>query len=257
MRQVTRTSTFVVAIAFAAMLVTAAHAAEIKLLSPIAMRLAMAELIPQFEGASSHKVAVDYATIGVITERVRKGELADVAIVSRQQTQDLEKDGKLVAGSRTDVARVGYALYVRKGTPKPEIQSADALKRTFLATKAITYGDPAGGGPSGIYAVRLMERLGIAAEMKPKTKLFPPGDQVIQALARGEADLALSLMSPIDVTSNIELLGPIPAELQSYSEYATAVVATSKEVTAAKALIAYITSPAGQAILKSRGFETR
>jgi molybdate transport system substrate-binding protein len=118
---------------------TVAGAAEIKLLCPIAMTAVMSELIPQFERASSHKVTVEYATVGAITDRVLKGDAADVAIVSKGQSDELQKQGKLVAGSRADIARVGYGLFVRKGAPKVEIQSIDAFKRSVLAANSITY----------------------------------------------------------------------------------------------------------------------
>jgi molybdate transport system substrate-binding protein len=236
---------------------TVAGAAEIKFLCPLAMRTVMPDLIPQFEQASSHKVTVEYATVGVITDRILKGDAADVAIVSRQQNDDLQKQGKVVAGGRADIARVGYGVYVRKGAPKADIQSVDAFKRTLLAAQSIAYGDPAAGGPSGIYAARLMERLGIAAEVKPKTKLFPPGDRVLEAVAKGDAEIGLGLTSQTAAISGVELVGPLPAEIQSYTEYAAGILVTSKQAEAGKALISFLTSPAGQAILKSKGFEAR
>lgn len=234
-----------------------AAAAEITFLCPLAMRTVMPDLISQFERASSHKVAVDYATVGVITDRIVKGDTADVAIVSSQQNDELQKQGKIVAGSRADIARVGYGVYVRKGAPKIDIGSVDALKRSLLAAKSIVYGDPAAGGPSGIYTARLMERLGIAAEVKPKTKLLPPGDGVLEAVAKGDAEIGLGLTSQTAAVSGVQLVGPLPAEVQSYTEYAAGILATSKQAEAAKALISFLSSPAGQSSLKSKGFEPR
>lgn len=234
---------------------TVAGAAEIKFLCPLAMTTVMSELIPQFERASSHKVTVEYATVGVITDRILKGVAADVTIVAKGQSNELQKQGKIVAGSRADIARVGYGLYVRKGAPKVEIQSVDALKRSLLAAKSIVYGDPAGGGPSGIYAARLMERLGIAAQVKPKTKLPPPGPTVLEAVAKGDAEIGLGLTSA--TAEGVELVGPLPAEVQSYAEYAAGLLVTSKQAEAGKALIAFLASSAGKSILKSKGFEPR
>jgi len=236
---------------------TVAGAAEVRFLCPLAMRTVMAELIPQFERASSHKVTVEYATVGVITDRILKGDAADVTIVSKQQSDELQKQGKIVAGSRADVARVGYGVYVRKGAPKVDIQSVDALKRSLLAAKSIVYGDPAGGGPGGIYAARLMERLGIAAQVKPKTKLLPPGDTVLEAVAKGDAEIGFGLTSATAAISGVELVGPLPAEVQSYTEYAAGLLVTSKQAEAGKALITFLSSSAGQSILKSKGFEPR
>jgi molybdate transport system substrate-binding protein len=234
---------------------TVASAAEIRFLCPVAMTAVMFELIPQFERAFSHKVTVEYGTVGVITERILKGDTADVAIVSKGQSDELQKQGKLVAGSRVDVARVGYGLFVRKGAPKVEIQSVDALKRSVLAARSITYIDPATGAPSGIYATRLMERLGIAAEVKPKTKLAKPGVAALEPVAKGDAEIGLGLT--IAGVPGVELVGPLPAEIQSYTEYAVGLLVASREAEAGKALITHLTSSAGQSILRSKGFEPR
>jgi molybdate transport system substrate-binding protein len=234
---------------------TVAGAAEIKFLCPVAMTAVMSELIPQFERASSHKVTVEYATVGVITDRVLKGDAADVAVVSKQQAADLQKKGKIVAGSGVDIARVGYGVFVREGTRKVDIQSVDAFKRSLLAAKSITYVDPATGAPSGIYAARLMERLGVAAEVKPKTKLVKPGVEALEPVAKGDAEIGLG--PTIAAVPGVELVGPLPAEIQSYTEFAGGLLVASKEAEAGKALIALLTSPAGQSILRSKGFEPR
>jgi len=234
---------------------TVAGAAEIKFLCPVAMTAVMSELIPQFERASSHKVTVEYATVGVITDRILKGDAADVTIVSKGQSEELQKQGKIVAGSQADIARVGYGLFVRKGASKVEIQSVDAFKRSVLAAKSITYIDPATGAPSGIYAARLMERLGIAAEAKAKTRLGKPGAEGLEPVAKGDAEIGLGLTSA--AAPGVELVGPLPAEIQSYTEYAAGLLVTSKQAEAGKALIAFLSSSAGQSILKSKGFEPR
>ena len=233
---------------------TGAGAAEIKFFCPVAMTSVMAELIPQFQRESSHTVVVDFATVGVITDRIMKGDAADVAIVSKQQSDELHKYRKLAADSRPDVARVGYGVYVRKDAPKVDIQSVDALKRWLLAAQSIAYSDPAGGAPSAIYASRLMERLGIAAQVKPKTKLLPPGDSVPEAVAKGDAAIGFGLTTA--ATSGVELVG-LPAEVQSYTEYAAVLLTTGKEMEAGKALITFLSSPAAKSILKSKGFEPR
>ena len=233
-----------------------AHAAEVKLLGPLAMRAVFADIMPQFEKASGHKVTADLATIGVITDRLTKGEAADVAIVSGAQNEALQKLGKLVAGSRVEVARVGYSAFVRKGTPKPDLGSADALKRTLLAAKSIAYGDPAGGGPSGIYMAGLMQRLGIAAEVKAKTKLLAPGGAVTDAVVKGEVEIAFSVNSDGVTVAGLDTY-PLPAEVQSYTLYAAGIVAGGKQADAAKALIAFLATPAAKQAMTAKGFEPR
>jgi molybdate transport system substrate-binding protein len=234
-----------------------ADAAEVKFLCPIAMRVVMADLIPQFERSSSHKVTIEYASVGVITDRIVKGDAADVAIVSVKQADDLSKQGKIVASSRTEVARVGFGMFVRQGAPKPNIGSVDALKRSLLAAKSIAYADPAGGGPSGIHMAGLIERFGIAAEIKPKTKLLPPGPAVAEAVAKGDAEIGFGVMSDRATSSGVDLVGPLPAEVQGYIDYAGGILTTSKQAEAARALVSFLSSPAGQSALKAKGFEPR
>ena len=233
---------------------TVAGAAEVKFFCPVAMTTVMAELIPQFEREVSHKIVVDFATVGVITDRIMRGDAADVAIVSKQQSDELDKHGKIAAGSRAGIARVGYGMYMRKGAPRVDIQSVDALKRWLLAAPSIAYSDPAGGAPSAIYASRLMERLGIAVEVKPKTKLLPPGESVPETVAKGDAAIGFGLTTA--TTPAVELVS-LPAEVQSYTEYVAGLLVTSKQTEAGKALITFLSSSAAQSILKSKGFEPR
>jgi molybdate transport system substrate-binding protein len=245
------------AITYALFVSATAEAAEVKFLCPVAMRAVMADLLPQFERATSHKVTIDYATVGVITDRITKGDAADVAIVSAKQADDLLKAGKIVAGSQTDIARVGFGMFVRQGAPKPDIRSIDGLKRSMLAAKSIAYGDPAGGGPSGIYMVGLIERLGIAAEVKSKTKHVPPGPRVLETVAKGDVEIGFGVMSDAVAVSGIDLVGPLPAEVQSYIEYVGGILTSSNQTNAGKALISFLSSPAGKSILQTKGFEPR
>ena len=152
-----------------------ASAAEIKVLSASALHPVVDALLPDFEKASGHKVAVDYDTAGAVAERVQKGEAVDLVLSAVPRIDQLQAQGKIVAGERTIIAKVGVGAFVRKGAAKPDISSADAFKRAMLAAKSIAYPDPAGGGASGIYVARLLERLGIAAEMKPTTRLATLG----------------------------------------------------------------------------------
>jgi molybdate transport system substrate-binding protein len=232
-----------------------ARAAELKWLAPVAMKAAASEMAPKFEQASGHKVKIEYATVGAITERLRKGEAADVAIVSGQQIDELLKEGKIAAGSRAEVAKVGFALLIRKGAKKPNIGTVDAFKSTLLAAKTFSYNDPALGGPSGAYSAKLMDRLGIAAAIKPKLKLLPAGGAVAEAIAKGDIEMGITVASDAVNYPGVEIAGAMPAELQSYSIYAAGIVAGGKQAAAAKALTAYLTSPAAAAIFKAKGFE--
>jgi molybdate transport system substrate-binding protein len=231
-----------------------AIADDIKLLGGASMRVLLPELIPQFEKSSEHKVTVEYGTLGAIADRVMKGEAADVVIVTGAQNEKLQKEGKLLAGSRAELARVGYAVFVKTAAAKLELGTVDAFKRTMLAAKSIALGDPAGGGPLGVYSAGLMQRLGIADELKAKTRLFPSGTQVAEAVAKGETETGIGLASDAVVVPGLVAIS-LPAEIQTYTTSTLGIVASSKHVDAAKALTAFLTSPAAKQALAAKGFE--
>jgi molybdate transport system substrate-binding protein len=143
-----------------------ARAAEIQFLCAAALKSSLATLIPEFEKSSGDKVSIVYGTVGGLTDRILKGDAVDVAILSGPAIEELQKSGKVVAGSRTDIAKVGVGVFVRKGAARPDLSSTDAVKHSMLAARSIAYSDPAGGGSSGIYMGSLVNRLDIAAEMK-------------------------------------------------------------------------------------------
>jgi molybdate transport system substrate-binding protein len=233
-----------------------ARAAEIKLLSPVAFRVLLPELLPQFEKSSGHKVTVDFAVLGVITDRLLKGEAADVAIVSPAQNEELQKQGKLLAGNRVEISRVGFTAFVKKGATKPDLGSVDALKRTLLAAKSIALGDPARGGGAGVYAAGLMQRLGLSEDIKAKTQLQPSGTEIAQAVAKGETEIGIGVASDVAIVPGLEAI-PLPAEVQSYSLYVAGIGSGSTQPDAAKALIAFLTSPGVKPAWTAGGFEPR
>ncbi len=233
-----------------------ARAAEVKLLGPASFRVLFPELLPQFEKSSGHKVTAAYAPLGVITERVIKGEAVDVAIVSGKQNEELQKQGKLLAGSRVEIAQVGFTVFVKEGAAKPDLSSADALKRALLAANSIAVGDPARGGGASLYTIGLLKRLGISEEVKAKSRLEPSGTEIAEAVAKGETELGIGVASDLSLVAGIESVA-LPAEVQNYSLYVAGINAASKQVDAAKALIAYLTSPAVKQALTANGFEPR
>jgi ABC-type molybdate transport system substrate-binding protein len=158
---------------------TIAGAAEIKILSSGALKLAMTQLLPDFQKSSGNAVTIEYHVAAVIADRIQKGESADVAIVSRSQLQTLETQGKILQGSRVNIASVGIGVAVRKGAPKPDISSVAAFKRALLSARSIGYNDPASGSASGIYIASLLDRLDIAQDLNAKIKLVrPAGDEL-------------------------------------------------------------------------------
>jgi molybdate transport system substrate-binding protein len=231
-----------------------ASAAEIKFLCAAALVPAIPGLVVEFEKTSGHTVTVTYATVGALTDRLQKGEAADVAIVSGPQIDELQKSGKVVAGSRVDITKVGVGVFARKGAAKPDISSVGALKRSLLAAKAIAYPDPAGGGAAIVYLVSLFDRLGIAAEMKPKTKLLR-GPSLYASVASGEVEIGFQMISEILAEPSVEFIGPLPPAIQNITQYAAGIIASSTQADAGKALVGFLSSPASVAVMKAKGFE--
>jgi len=203
-------------------------------------------------GHGCWRVAND--TVGALTKRIAGGEAFDVAVLTPKAVDDLAKEGKFVAGSRANLARVGVGVVVKDGTPKPDISSVASFKQALLAAKSVAYIDPAAGGSSGIYVAGLLDKLGIAGEVKPKAKLIP-GGAVAEHVAKGEAELGIHQISEILPVKGVTLVGPLPAEIQNYTVYAAGVGAHAKESDAAKALLKALTSPAAAEVLKSKGME--
>jgi molybdate transport system substrate-binding protein len=234
----------------------AATAAEIKVLSAVAMKPALDDLAPEFERNTGHTVKIAYATAGIVRDRIRDGEPVDVAILPRSAFDPLQTQGKIAPGSATVLARSLVAVAVPAGAPKPDISTVDALKRTLLAAKSIVYPDPTKGGATGIHAARVIERLGITAEMKPKTTLVP-GSEYADVLAKREAELAIVQPMVVLGVPGVELVGPLPAELQNTTDFVfwAGVGASTKEGETASAFIKYLLAPVAARVIKAKGME--
>src|ERR1700716_3277336 len=231
-----------------------AAAADIKVLTAGAFKQVVLALVPEFEKQTGHKVTVENDTVGALTKRIEGGEAFDVAVLTPAAVNDLSGKGRFVAGSGKNLARVGIGVVVKDGPPKPDIGSVDAFKQALLAAKSVAYIDPVAGGSSGIYVARLIDKLGIAAEVRPKAKLIH-GGAVAEHIANGEAELGIHQISEILPVKGTTLVGPLPAEIQNYTVYAAGLGANAKESDAAKALLQAFSSPAAGEIFKSKGME--
>src|SRR5262249_17099396 len=169
-----------------------------------------------------------YGTAGAVADRVQKGEAVDIVVSSVPMIDRLQAQGKVVVGDRVIMAKVGVGAFVRKGAAKPDISSVDAFKRAMLAARSIAYPDPAGGGASGIYVASLLERLGIAEEMKPKTKLSTLGT-LYTSVASGEVEIGFNQVSEVLAQPTIELVGPLPSEIQNYTQFIPGIVNGSSQ----------------------------
>jgi molybdate transport system substrate-binding protein len=233
-----------------------ANAAEVKVLGAVAVKAALDDLVGGFERATGHKVTIAYATAGVLRDRIKGGEAFDITILPRPAMDPLVAQGAIAPASATVFARSLVSIGVRTGTPKPDISTVEAFQRTMLAAKSISYADPAQGGGSGIHAASVIERLGIAGEMKPKTKLVP-GAESVDLVAKGEAEIAIVNTPVIVNKAGVDLVGPLPAELQNTTDFVffVGVGASAKEPDAAKALIKYLQAPDAARVIKSKGME--
>src|SRR4051794_12389577 len=173
-------------------------------------------------------------------DRFQKGEAADLVINAAPLMDQLRAQGKVVAGNRITIAKVGVSAFVRKGAAKPDISSADAFKRSMLAARSITYPDPAGGGASGIYMASLLERLGIAGEMKSKTKLSPSANVLYASVASGDVEIGFNQISEVLAQPTVEFAGPLPSAIQNYTQFAPGIVAGSSQTDAARALVTFL-----------------
>jgi molybdate transport system substrate-binding protein len=225
--------------------------AELKVLSGNGPRAAVRELCAQFARATGNKVEIAFDANPDVIKRGEAGESFDVAVGNPPTIEQLIKSGKVVAASRCDIGHAGLAAAVRAGTPKPDIASVDAFKRTLLAVKTVAY---PGKGASGLYFVSLLDRMGIAAEMQAKLKPMAAED-CVEVVARGEADMVVVVATRIVGVPGVDLVGQIPERLQTRIGFASGLSTSSKEPEAAKALIKFLSAPAAAATLRAKGVE--
>jgi molybdate transport system substrate-binding protein len=232
-----------------------ANAAEIRVLTAGAMKDVVLALAPAFEKETGHKLIVDNDTVGGLTKRIEAGEAFDLGLLTPAAVDALIAKGHIAAGTRQSLARVGIGVAVKAGAPKPDISNVEALKAALRAAKSVSYTDPKLGGSSGIYFDGLLERLGLAAEVRAKAKLMAGGALVSALVAKGEAELGITQISEIVPVKEAALAGPLPADVQTYTTYAAGIAAKAKEAEAAKALLAKLASAEADAALTARGME--
>ena len=232
-----------------------ADAAEIKVISGGAFKQVLNALAAQYEKESGNKLDITYQTVGQHLQLIKSGqEQFDVVVLTPEAIDGLSKDGKVVAGSRADLAKVGVGVVVKEGAPRPDVSTVEAFKRALLAAKSVAYIDPAAGGSSGIYVGKLLERLGIAKEVNAKAKLIQ-GGAVADAIADGEAELGVHQISEILPVKGVVLVGPLPAEIQNFTVYSAGVGTTAKDVAAANGLVKFLTGSHAVPIIKAKGME--
>jgi molybdate transport system substrate-binding protein len=214
------------------------------------------ELVPEFERLTGNKVLTAYGpsmgtTVNAIPIRLERGEAADVLIMVGYALGELVKQGKVVADSRVDLVKSPIGIAVKSGAPKPDISSADAVKRALLATKTIAYSDSA----SGVYvSTEMFEKLGIADAMRDKARKIP-ATPVGEIVARGDAEIGFQQVSELLPVQGIDIVGQLPSELQKVTVFSAGIASVSKEPDAGKALIKFLTSPAASTVIIKSGME--
>src|SRR6202451_3158673 len=253
-----RTGRVMRALALVAVLIAAgpAQAADIEAWITTAMKAAIDELVRPLERDSGHTVRVSYGPSGGIARRFVAGEPADVIVIDSGALDDLIRQGKVLPDP-TAIARTGIGICVRKGAPRPDVSTPEALKRTLLAAKSIAHTAPAGGGITAAHIMKLFERLGIAAEVTPKVKLAAggPDGRVSVLVSSGEAEIGLQQVSELMSNPDVEVIGMLPLELQQITTYAAGITASAKQADAARALIQALTAPSAAPIWKAKGLE--
>jgi molybdate transport system substrate-binding protein len=228
-----------------------ANAAEIKLLSGRGFSSVLDALVGDFERSTGHKVSISYGPGHKISERIRGGEMADLVILPLPLVGELVKQGKLITGSTVNIAHSDVGMGVRAGTQKPDISSLDVFTRSLLATNLIVCSDPAIGATTSVYFTRMLERLGIADQMKPKIR-FVSDTHTADYVAKGEADIAVQLGNELLAVPGIEFV-PLPPEFQTKDFIFTAGITTnSKEPEASKALVQFLAAPAAISVIKAK-----
>ena len=226
----------------------AVEAAEVRVITGEAIEPVLEELRPQFESATGHKLVIWYGVWGTIKRRIESGEAFDLALIPNLNF--FIKQGKIAAGTRTEIGRVGMGVFVRAGAPRPDISSVETLKQALLDANGVAYTPT---GTVGIHVAKVFERLGIAEQMKPKTKPQQGIDGVFAAVGEGKADLGIGLATRI--APEVEYLGPLPSEVQGYNEFTAGVGTAARQPEAAQALIRFLVSPSAVAVIKTKGME--
>jgi len=232
-----------------------AQAAEIKVVSGGAFKQVLNALAAEYRKETGIKLDITYRTVGQHLDLIRSGqEKFDVAVLTTGAIDDLAKQGKVVPGTRADLAKTGIGVVVKAGAPAPDISTVDAFKRALLAAKSVAFIDPKAGGSSGIYVEGLLARLGIADRVNAKAVLVH-GGAVADHVADGEAEVGIHQISEILPVAGVRLVGPLPPEIQNFTVYAAGVGATAKDGNAARALVKFLAGPSALPIVKAKGME--
>jgi molybdate transport system substrate-binding protein len=223
----------------------------LRVLSTLALMGAMRDLTARYQAKTATQVEADFSPTVALLERLRAGEAADIAILTARGIDDLIAEGIIRFGTRTDIALSFVGIAVQAGAPRPDIGSVDAVRRTLLAARSVAYSKI---GASGIFFAELLERLGIAAQVNARAVIVPSGFTAERA-ASGEAELAVQQVSELLVVPGIEVVGPLPAEIQTTATFSAGLLSRSSQPGEATHLLRFLASPEIAPILRRAGLE--
>jgi molybdate transport system substrate-binding protein len=230
----------------------AAEADEITVLCSNGLKAVVEDLVPKFERETKHHVVVKYGLAALLKQRIETGEAFDVAFVTPAVIDDLIAHGKVSNDTRTTIARSGLALEIRAGAPKPDLSTVEAFKRTLLGARSIAY---AREGASGVAFAAIVQKLGIADDLKSRSRLTTTGEEISAAVVNGDVEFGVLPLSEILPVKGAEVGALFPADVQSYIVMVGGVNATSKQASASRALIKYLTAPAALPVIVAKGME--
>jgi molybdate transport system substrate-binding protein len=231
---------------------TPAQSTDLRVMISDGMKTVVEELTPQIEHSTGRKLAAQFNSSKNLRDKIQAGEPFDAAILTSDVLDDLIKQGKIAVAGRAEISRTGLGMGVRAGVPKPDISTPDALKRTLLAAKSLSF-NPTGASAAPTYDI--FARLGITDEVKPKLMLDAEAGRPQMNVAGGKAELVISLIPEIRFFPGVDLVGPIPPDFQSYINFAAGIATNARDKDGAKALVQFITGPAVVPVLKAKGME--
>jgi molybdate transport system substrate-binding protein len=232
----------------------------LKVLCAGAMGLIVTELAGAFERATGQGATIEFDRSGVVRDRARQGEQADVVITTGPAIELLASEQRVLADTAALIARSAIGVAIRAGAVKPPLASVDDFKRLLLGVKSIAYADPATGSPSGNHFVKVLDRLGIAADVARRAKVIGAGHGtsvvvVCDAVANGEAEIGIQQIAEILPVAGVALAGPLPNDVQQLTDFSVAVAACARDPAGARRFVSFITSPSAADVVKSHGME--
>jgi molybdate transport system substrate-binding protein len=229
--------------------------AEVRVFVGGAMTGPVRETGAAFARSSGHTLVYISDTTGALQKRLAAGERADLVVVTGPAMDALQKDNRVVAGSRVDLARALIGVGVRAGASSPDLSTPDTFKAALLKARSVSYVNPAAGGTSGTYFEGLMQRMGIADAMKAKIVYRTQGSEVADAVAKGEAELGITFTSELQPNKGVKVAGTLPAAIQLPTIYAAAIAAAAESGDAARAFLRTLAGAEGRAAVTKAGLE--